>query len=140
MSQGTPKATPQVQPPVSATKAADTPAPQLAAAASGLPPTVAPEVALAAPAAEPTAAGDPGHLIGSADRGGMSAAIEAAHEEAASALARLTYIEVLLYFPASGHSTRLPLAPLFEMLPVLEAPLWRAMFIIAACLLDALLY
>ena len=139
MSQGTPKATPQLQPPVSATKAADTPAPQLAAAASGLPPTVSPEVALAAPAAEPTAAEDPGHLIGSADRGGMSAAIEAAHEEAASALARLTYIEVLLCFPASAHSTRLPLAPLFEMLPVLEASI-VAMFILAACLLHALLY
>lgn len=102
MLQGTPKTTPQVQPPVSAMKAADTITPQLAAAAPDLPPAATPEVAVASPAAELAAAADPGHLIGTTDSGGMSAAIEAAHEEAASALARLTYIEVLLYSPASS--------------------------------------
>lgn len=40
------------------------------------------------------AAADPGHLIGSADSGSITAAeIDAAHELAAAALARLTYIE-----------------------------------------------
>lgn len=48
-----------------------------------------------APAPPDAVAIDPGHLIHSADSGGITAAeIDAAHEAAAAALARLTYIEV----------------------------------------------
>lgn len=54
------------------------------------------EAAPATSAIVPEAAADPGHLIGSTGSGSVSAAeIEAAHEAAAAALARLTYIEVL---------------------------------------------